>query len=289
MRKGELFVVATPIGNLQDLSPRGADCLATVDLVVAEDTRHSRGLMAHIGCTTALQAMHEHNEAGVLPGLLERLEAGERIAVISDAGTPLISDPGFRLVRAAHEAGIPVRAVPGPSAVTAALSVCGLPTDRFAFEGFLPSRPAARRRALEGLSRETRTLVVFESAHRITDSLEAIEEVFGAGRHLTLCRELTKRFETVLPGTVGEVRRRVLDDPDQRRGEFVLVIAGAEDTPADEAAAIDLARELAEELPASRAARLAARITGVPRRRLFAALGAAGKAEGEEGVHKEED
>ena len=272
MGNGELFVVATPIGNLQDLSPRAADCLGGVDLVVAEDTRHSRSLLSHIGCSTPLQAMHEHNESAMLPALLERLKAGERIAVISDAGTPLISDPGFRLVRAAHDAGVPVRAVPGPSAVTAALSVCGLPTDRFVFEGFLPSRPAARQRALEGLVREVRTLVLFESAHRIRDSLEDIERVFGEERGMALCRELTKRFETVLPGTVGEVRRRVEDDADQRRGEFVLVIAGADDAPTDEAGAIELARELARELPASRAARIAARMTGVPRRRLFAAL-----------------
>ena len=272
IRKGQLHVVATPIGNLKDISPRALEVLAAADLVVAEDTRHSRGLLSHHGLNPPLQAMHEHNEAAVIPVLLERLQAGEDVAVISDAGTPLISDPGYRLVRAAHEAGITVSVVPGPSAVTAALSVCGLPTDRFTFEGFLPAREAARRSALEALRHEPRTLVFFETGQRILACLETLASVFGDDREIAVCRELTKRFETVLLGPVHDVLQRVASDADQRRGEFVLVVAGAQRPAPERQAAIDLARELARELPASKAARIAARITGVPRRELFAAL-----------------
>jgi 16S rRNA (cytidine1402-2'-O)-methyltransferase len=274
MREGQLHVVATPIGNLKDISLRALEVLGTADLVVAEDTRHSRVLFSHHGLSPPLQAMHEHNEAAVIPALLERLKAGENIAVVSDAGTPLISDPGYRLVRAAHEAGIAVQAVPGPSAVTAALSVCGLPTDRFAFEGFLPAREAARRRVFEELRHEPRTLVFFETGQRIEASLETLASVLGVDREIAVCRELTKRFETVLLGPVGDVRRRIAADSDQCRGEFVLVVTGADQPEPDRQAAIDLTRELARELPASKAARIAARITGVPRRELFAALGA---------------
>jgi 16S rRNA (cytidine1402-2'-O)-methyltransferase len=271
-REGQLHVVATPIGNLKDISPRALEVLGAVDLVVAEDTRHSRVLFSHHGLSPPLQAMHEHNEASVIPVLLERLKAGEAIAVVSDAGTPLISDPGYRLVRAAHDAGIAVKAVPGPSAVTAALSVCGLPTDRFSFEGFLPAREAGRRKALEGLAQEQRTLVFFETGQRILASLETLASVFGDDREIAVCRELTKRFETVLSGPVGLVREQVAADADQRRGEFVLVVSGADQPEPERQAAIELARELARELPASKAARIAARITGVPRRELFAAL-----------------
>lgn len=272
MSEGQLQVVATPIGNLKDFSPRAVEVLAAADLVVAEDTRHSRGLLAHHGLNPPLQAMHEHNEAAMIPALLERLKAGECIAVISDAGTPLISDPGFRLVRAAHQAGISVQAVPGPSAVTAALSVSGLPTDRFCFEGFLPARSTARRSALEALVHEPRTLVFFETGQRIQGCLETLASVFGDEREIAVCRELTKRFETVLHGPARNVLDRVTADADQRRGEFVLVVAGAGKPAPERQAAIDLARELARELPASKAARVAARITGVPRRELFAAL-----------------
>jgi 16S rRNA (cytidine1402-2'-O)-methyltransferase len=272
MGKGTLFVVATPIGNLQDISPRAVQTLAEADLVVAEDTRHTRGLLHHLGLERPMQAMHEHNEEAVLPGLLARLGDGEAIALVSDAGTPLISDPGYRLVRAVHEAGMRVCAVPGPSAVTAALSVSGLPTDRFVFEGFLPPRSGPRRRRLEALRGETRTLVVFESGHRIEESLRDLEAVIGADRPMALCRELTKRFETVLHGTVASVRSLVSGDPDQRKGEFVIVLGGGSAEAPELAEAVALARELARELPASRAARVAARISGVSRRVLFDAL-----------------
>lgn len=274
MSVGELFIVATPIGNLQDISPRAVEVLNQVDVVVAEDTRHSRPLLAHVGVETRLEAMHEHNESSIVPALVERLQAGQSVAVISDAGTPLISDPGYRLVRAAQEAGIAVRAVPGPSAVTAALSVSGLPTDRFAFEGFLPARESARRRKLRSLREEARTLVFFETGRRVLDALADIGSEIDPAREVAVCRELTKRFETVLRGSVAEVRAALAADPDQRRGEFVLVLAGAEPADADLEAALVMARELARELPASKAARLAAKLTGAPRRELFAALSA---------------
>jgi 16S rRNA (cytidine1402-2'-O)-methyltransferase len=268
-----LYVVATPIGNLQDISPRAASVLAEADLVVAEDTRHTRKLLQHLGIETRLQAMHEHNEADMLPGLLQRLADGETLAVVSDAGTPLISDPGFRLVRAAAQAGVEIRAVPGPSAVTAALSISGMATDRFAFEGFLPARAAARRQALEGWRAEPRTLVFFESSHRIEACLQDLLQVLGGERRVALCRELTKRFETVLRGSLAEVLDQVRADPNQRKGEFVLVLESAPAVDPGLGQALDLARELARELPASKAARIAARISGVSRREIYAALG----------------
>ena len=267
-----LFVVATPIGNLQDISPRAVSVLGEVDLILAEDTRHTQALLNHVGVTARLQAMHDHNEADVLPGLIERLKKGESMAVVSDAGTPLISDPGFRLIRAAAEAGIEVRAVPGPSAVTAALSVSGIATDRFTFEGFLPAKPSARCSRLESLASESRTLVFFESSHRIEACLEDLVSVLGPQRQLALCRELTKRFETVLRGTAESVLREVESDANQRKGEFVLVLEGAPEQVADLSQALALARELVKELPVSKASRVAAKLTGVSRRELYSAL-----------------
>ncbi|MEM1412917.1 MAG: 16S rRNA (cytidine(1402)-2'-O)-methyltransferase [Pseudomonadota bacterium] len=274
MSQGELFIVATPIGNLQDFSPRAAKVLGDVDLVLAEDTLHSQGLLTHHGLRPELQSLHEHNEAHAVPGLVQRMVNGERMAVISDAGTPLISDPGYRLVAAAHRAGIPVRTVPGPSAVIAVLSVSGLPTDRFSFEGFVPARDGARARFLGALASEPRTLVFFETGRRLLGSLAAMAEAFGEQRPLALCRELTKRFETVLYGPLAEVQARVRADPDQTKGEFVLVVGGhsAAEEEQDLVAAIELARTLTTELPPSKAAQLAARITGAPRRVLYDAL-----------------
>ncbi len=271
-----LYVVATPIGNLQDISPRAIEVLSAADLVVAEDTRHTGKLLQHLGIKATLQAMHDHNEEAMLPALLQRLRDGATIAVVSDAGTPLISDPGFRLVRAAVQAGIEVRAVPGPSAVTAALSVSGLATDRFVFEGFLPSKPAARRAVLERLGSEPRTLVLFESSHRIEASMSDMLNIFGPDRQLAVCRELTKRFETVLRGSPQEVLKRLNEDADQRKGEFVVVVEGAPDAQPGLAEALLLARELLKELPVSKAARIASRISGVSRREIYAALGTNG-------------
>jgi 16S rRNA (cytidine1402-2'-O)-methyltransferase len=273
---GRLWVVATPIGNMGDLAPRAVEVLRGCALILAEDTRHSRALLAAHGIATPLAALHEHNERERIPGLLARLAAGESLALISDAGTPLVSDPGFALVRAARAAGIPVSPVPGPCAAIAALSVAGLPCDRFCFEGFLPAKPAARRARLEALAGEPRTLVFYESAHRILESLEDLRAAFGGGRAACLARELTKAFETLLGEDLDAIHTRVAADPDQRRGEFVLVVAGAgEDTEARLAEGRRLYRRLAEELPPSRAARLAAELSGAPRAALYGGQGEA--------------
>jgi 16S rRNA (cytidine1402-2'-O)-methyltransferase len=267
-RPGALYVVATPIGNREDLSPRARALLARVDAIAAEDTRTSGALLAHFGIQARLVALHEHNEDRLSPALVARLKRGESLALISDAGTPLVSDPGFALVRAARAQGVPVYAVPGPCAAVAALSVSGLPCDRFVFEGFLPAARAARRARLQALAREPRTLIVYESAHRIAACLEDVVAVLGAERHVCLARELTKRFEESHTASAAEVRAWQAAQPQRARGEFVLVIAGAPPAPAHDDAERVL-RALLRELPASRAARLAAELTGAPRRALY--------------------
>lgn len=268
---GGLDVVATPIGNLDDLAPRAVAVLRAAQAIACEDTRHSQALMARFQIRTPLLAYHEHNERELAPRLVERMRGGERIALVSDAGTPLVSDPGFRLVAATHAAGLPVRSVPGPCAAIAALSVAGLPSDRFAFEGFLPAKSAARRERLATLAGETRTVVLYESCHRIAECLADAAETLGPARPATLCRELTKLHETVLASTLGELAVRVAADPEQQLGEIVLVVAGAGD--AAEAATLREGQRvyalLARELPPGRAAKLAAAITGAPRNALY--------------------
>jgi 16S rRNA (cytidine1402-2'-O)-methyltransferase len=266
-----LYIVATPIGHLDDLSPRARAVLAAVDGILAEDTRQSNVLLRHAGIATPMQALHEHNEAARAEVIVARLRAGESLALISDAGTPLISDPGYRLVAAVRAAGFAVSPVPGPSALIAALSVAGLPTDRFAFEGFLPAKAGERAARLSGLATETRTLVFFEAPHRVLETLAAMTGAFGAERRAVLARELTKRFETVLDGTLAELSIRVQADADQQRGEIVLVIAGADPESADVRLAEGkrLYALLASELPPARAARLAAQWSGVPKRALY--------------------
>ncbi|HEX6831918.1 MAG TPA: 16S rRNA (cytidine(1402)-2'-O)-methyltransferase [Rudaea sp.] len=271
-RKGKLWVVATPIGNLDDLSPRAQAVLRDADLIAAEDTRHSAALLRHFNIATPSLALHEHNEREASGALVQRLRDGAQIALISDAGTPLVSDPGFRLVRAAREAGIEVSPVPGPCAAIAALSVAGLASDRFVFEGFLAPKSAARRAQLEALRSETRTLMFYESSHRIEETLADLASVLGGERRAVLARELTKLFETVLDGTLADIAARVAADPNQRRGEFVLLVAGA----AADADAMRLAEGrrvyelLRRELPPGRAAKLAAAITGAARNALYA-------------------
>lgn len=267
---GTLWIIATPIGNLGDLSPRAQQVLREVALIAAEDTRHSRPMLQQFGIATPLTALHEHNEDAALAPLLERLRAGEDIALISDAGTPLVSDPGFRLVRAARAAGIRVSPVPGASAAIAALSVAGLPSDRFAFEGFLPAKPAARRARLRELAGEPRTLVFYESSHRIAECCVDLVAAFGAGREAALLRELTKLHETHLGPTLGEIAARVEADREQRLGEFVLVIAGCgEGADAKLVEGRRVFALLREELPPARAAKLAAAISGAPRKALY--------------------
>lgn len=267
---GVLHVVATPIGNLGDFAPRAGRVLAEVAAICAEDTRRTRQLLTQVGVTTPLVALHEHNEEALAPRLVERLQAGESLALVCDAGTPLVSDPGFRLVRAAREAGIRVSPVPGPSALVAALSVAGLPSDRFAFEGFLPARPAARRERLEALAGEPRTLIFYESSHRIEAMLDDAAAAFGPARRAVVARELTKLFETVLDGSLAELHARVAAEADQRRGEFVVVVEGAgEEGAARLAEGRRVYALLACELKPSVAAKLAAEITGAPRKALY--------------------
>lgn len=272
---GTLWVVATPIGNLGDLSPRAQKTLRDAQLIAAEDTRHSRPLLQHFGIATPLTALHEHNERAVVASLVAKLQAGAQVALISDAGTPLVSDPGFRLVRAAREAGIAVSPVPGPCAAIAALSVAGLPSDRFVFEGFLPAKATARRARLRELAVETRTLVFYESSHRIVECCADLRDAFGAGREARLLRELTKLHETCIGSTLAELAERVGSDPEQRLGECVLVVAGrGGETDARLAEGRRVYALLRAELAPAQAAKLAAAISGAPRKALYESGGA---------------
>ena len=209
---GTLFIVATPIGNLEDLTPRARKILAQVDLIAAEDTRHTGRLLFSIGVKARLLALHDYNEEKAVSGVIAALESGQSVALVSDAGTPLVSDPGYRLVRAAHESGITVSPIPGPSALTAALSAAGLATDRFCFEGFLPAKRGARQQALSSLCHEPRTLIFYESVHRIADALEDMCRAFGDERPAFIGRELTKMHEQCIQGTLGSLRAKVDDD-----------------------------------------------------------------------------
>jgi len=275
---GTLLVVATPIGNLADLSPRAREALGRAAVIAAEDTRHTRALLQAMGVGTPLLSLHAHNEPQRVPELLERLAAGEDVALVSDAGTPLLSDPGFELVSRAAQAGFAVHSIPGPSAVTAALAVAGLPTHRFCFEGFLPARAAERRAALASLAHEARTLVFFEAPHRIEAALADLAAELGAGRQAVVARELTKAHETIYRGTLGELSARAAREENFARGELTLVVHGA----APESAAVDGAELrrtmeiLLKELPPGRAAATAAQLTGATRAAAYALATRAG-------------
>jgi len=279
---GRLQVVATPIGNLADLSDRARAALAEADLVAAEDTRHTGALLKAMGLATPLLSLHEHNESRRVPALLARLAQGERVALVSDAGTPLLSDPGYELVRAAIAAGFEVSAIPGPSAITAALAVAGLPTDRFCFEGFLPARERERRAALEALAHERRTLVFFEAPHRIAAALADSAAVLGPDREAAVARELTKAHETIYRGTLQELAARAETEANFARGEITLVVRGA--APAAPSVDERLLRRtvelLSKELPPGRVAAVAAQLTGATRAAAYALVtrGAAGGA-----------
>jgi len=272
-RPGTLFLVATPIGNLGDLSPRARDVLRDADLLLAEDTRHTLQLLHACGIARppgTLESLHEHNERDRAPRVVERLCAGASVALASDAGTPLVSDPGAALVSAAAAAGIDIVAVPGPCAAIAALTLAALPSSRFAFEGFLPARAAARREALQHLAGEARTLVFYEAPHRLRESLEDMAAAFGAARPAAVAREITKKFETVYRGTLGALAQQAAGDAGMSRGELVLVVQGAERAWAQqEVDAERVLRLLLEDLPVAQAAKLAAQITGRARRELY--------------------
>jgi 16S rRNA (cytidine1402-2'-O)-methyltransferase len=266
---GRLYVVATPIGNLGDLSVRAREILQSVSLIAAEDTRHTGVLLKHFGIQTPQVSLHDHNERHRSGGIIERLRQGASVALVSDAGTPAINDPGFDLVRTAAAAGCEIVAVPGPCAAIAALSIGGLPTDRFCFEGFLPARGAARRKRLQSLAAEVRTLVFYEAPHRAREALEDCAAVFGAERNAAVAREITKLHETTYRGSLRELLERAASDADFGRGEIVILIAGAPQEPADEEGGADghggaldrVLKILLAELPLRQASHLAAQIT----------------------------
>lgn len=269
---GTLYVVATPIGNLDDMSARALKILGEVALIAAEDTRHSVRLMQHFGLNTPLAACHEHNERDEGSRFIQRLLAGDDVALISDAGTPLISDPGYHLVRQARTAGVQVVPVPGPCALIAALSAAGLPSDRFIFEGFLPAKTAGRCARLEQVREEPRTLIFYEAPHRILECLQDMEKVFGGERPALLARELTKTFETLKGLPLAELRAFVEADSNQQRGECVVLVAGWTAPVSDEAVSTEVMRilnVLLAEMPLKRAAAVAAEITGVRKNLLY--------------------
>ena len=267
----ELFVVATPIGNLSDISARAVDVLKSVDVIACEDTRHSVRLLNHLGINKPLLSYHDHNESEQTRNLINKLLEGTKVALISDAGTPLISDPGYQLVREAQESGIKVVPLPGACALVVALSASGLPSDRFVFEGFLPAKRQARIECLEKLKQESRTLIFYESTHRIAACLEDMVAVFGGERHAVVARELTKAFETVKKAPLVELAEWVADDANQRKGEVVLLVRGAE-TKTQDGTRVDSEKVLSillEELPVKQAAQLAAKITGGKKNALY--------------------
>lgn len=268
--RGVLYVVATPIGNLEDITHRALKVLTNVDLIAAEDTRETRKLLAHFGISTRLFAYHDHNETVAAARLIEALEEGRDLALVSDAGTPLISDPGYTLVRTARERGIRVVPIPGASAALCALSAAGLPSDRYLFLGFPPRTPSQRRSWIESAAAEPGTLVLYESGKRAAQTLADLSHVLGDERRVVVGRELTKRFETFLFGSAGELSRRLSEDEEQRLGELVILVQGAAGTvEGNHAEQARVLRVLCEELPLRQAAALAARITGAKKNAFY--------------------
>jgi len=268
---GTLFVVATPIGNMDDISARAIAVLQSVDLIAAEDTRHSGRLMSHCQITTPLVAYHDHGSEAQGERIFAALDAGQDVALISDAGTPLVSDPGYRLVRTAREGSYKVTPLPGACAAITALSAAGLPSDRFCFEGFLPAKQSQRCKALELLASETRTLIFYEAPHRIVATVEDLIELFGAEREVTLARELTKTYETVLNGSLSELLTQIKNDVNQQKGEMVLVVRGFDGAAqsAQEQEEERVLKLLLVDLPVKQAAGLAAKICGAQRNALY--------------------
>ncbi len=270
MSAGTLYIVATPIGNLEDITARAISVLQTVDLIAAEDKRHTSKLLKQFDIATPTLAYHDHSDKRMLDKLLTELQAGKHLALVSDAGTPLISDPGYRLVFAARKAGIQVIPIPGACALVAALSIAGLPSDRFVFEGFLPAKQHGRQQRLDVLKQENRTMLFYEAPHRLLACLEDMQKVFGQQRRAVVARELTKLFETVLDGTISELIDRVVSDTNQQKGEFVLLVEGtsaeSEDAGQNVLSTLDI---LLRELPLKQAVALAAEITGHKKNYLY--------------------
>jgi len=271
MAENQLYVVATPIGNLADISARAQQVFEAVDVIAAEDTRHTKRLLNHLGVSKPLLAVHDHNEQQAAQVLLDRLSQGQNVALVSDAGTPLIADPGYHVLKQVVDAGYSVVPVPGPCAVITALCASALPTDRFIFDGFLPPKSGARQQYFQSVSNQERTLVVYESPHRILASLADMQTVLGDEREIVLARELTKTFETFLRGSIGEVRAMVEADANQQRGEFVVMIRGVPQAKKQDVSdeAIQLLKVLAEELPLKQAAALTAKATGFKKNKLY--------------------
>lgn len=268
---GILYIVATPIGNLADMVPRAIEILHKVAVIAAEDTRHSTKLLQHFGIHTPMTAYHDHSDAAKTQAIIQRLQTGEDVALISDAGTPLISDPGYRLVQRARTQAIRVEPIPGACALIAALSASGLPSDRFSFEGFLPAKNSAREQVLQALVNDPHTLIFYESPHRVEASLQSIAATFGEEREMVLARELTKTFETFISGSVNDVIAALRNDANQKRGEMVLILRGYE---AVEEKVIDSEAErllllLCEELPLKKAAAITAKFTGLKKNDLY--------------------
>ena len=266
---GTLYIVATPIGNLSDITAHAIDCLKSVAIIACEDTRTSGKLLNHFNIPTKTWAYHDHNAEVQTPKLIEILQSGQSIALISDAGTPLISDPGFRLVRACHQAGIKVSPVVGASAAIAALSVAGLPSDKFYFYGFLPAKTAGRQSELAKIKDLTATLIFYEAPHRIVECIDDMIMVLGDNRQVTFCREITKTFETIYPSTLGELKQFVASDTNQQKGEMVLVVAGANDSVNDEGKHDALLKRLLQDLSVKKAVQLASDITGAKKNALY--------------------
>jgi len=269
---GILYIVATPIGNLQDITQRALDTFAQVDLIAAEDTRHSGLLLSHYGIKKPFFALHDHNEQEKAHILVEKLKQGSNIALISDAGTPLISDPGFHLVRQCREAGIRVVPLPGACAAITALCASGIASDRFCFEGFLPAKSKARKDKLENIAEEDRTLIFYESTHRILDTLEDMQSVLGEERYIVLAREITKTWETITGNTIKNLREWLLEDANRTKGEMVLIVEGkpkSDNNDEISSQAVKALELIAEELPLKKAAAIVAELYGYKKNALY--------------------
>lgn len=268
---GELYVIATPIGNLGDMVPRAVEVLQAADLIAVEDTRHSGRLLDHFGIDKPMMAYHDHGDGRQTTRILAALEAGQTVALISDAGTPLISDPGYKLVREVRQQGFGVIPIPGACAAIAALSAAGLPSDRFTFEGFPPHKSGPRLKKLQGLTKECRTIIYYEAPHRVLATLEDMQVAFGEDREVVIARELTKNYETFLTGTLEEVCARVAADSNQQRGEIVIIVRGAEESGLSESSVEQdrVLNVLLAELPLKQASALAAKITGGQKNALY--------------------